>query len=142
MARRRKRVFRSRQEAFERFSAGRGMFKTWSDEFIHAYLECGLLEKDAEGAILKCDPELEAQIFEAIPLDAWRYAGAIRCPVLAIRGEHSRTFVPQAARRLGRLVKDYTLCTVPGSGHFIPMEKPSECARLIIDFVRRKVGLV
>ena len=142
MARRRRRVFKSRQDAFERFSAGRGMFKTWSDDFIRAYLECGLLEKDDDQAILKCDPELEAQIFEAIPIDAWRYAGAIRCPVMAIRGARSETFQPQAAQRLGRLIPDYVLFTVPGSGHFVPMEKPSECAELIIDFVTRRVGLV
>jgi pimeloyl-ACP methyl ester carboxylesterase len=142
LARRRKRVFRSKEEAFKRFSSGRGMFKTWSDEFIHAYLECGLLEKDENQAVLKCDPELEAQIFESIPLDAWRYAGSIRCPVLALRGEHSETFLPEAARRLGRLIGDYTLHTIPDSGHFIPMEKPETCARLILEFIRQKVGLV
>ena len=142
MARRRRRVFKSRQEAFDRFSSGRGMFKTWSDEFIRAYLECGLLEKDEQQAVLKCDPELEAQIFEAIPLDVWRYAGAIRCPVLALRGEHSETFTPEAARRLSRFIDDYTLHTVPHSGHFIPMEKPESCARLIVDFVLQKVGLI
>ena len=142
MARRRKRTFRSKEEAFERFSAGRGIFKTWSEDFIRAYLECGLLEKDDKQAILKCDPELEAQIFEAIPLDIWRYAGDIRCPVLALRGEHSPTFLPEAARRLGRFIRDYTLETVPGTGHFLPMEKPAACALLVDDFIIRKVGLM
>ncbi|MEE4604660.1 MAG: alpha/beta hydrolase, partial [Desulfobacteraceae bacterium] len=64
-ARRRKKTFQGKKEALKRFASGRGIFKTWSQEFVEAYLECGLLEKDSETAILKCDPELEAQIFES-----------------------------------------------------------------------------
>ncbi len=67
MARRRKRIFKDKQTALRRFAEGRGIFKSWSKDFIEAYLECGLLEKDTQSAILKCDPELEAQIFESGP---------------------------------------------------------------------------
>jgi pimeloyl-ACP methyl ester carboxylesterase len=76
-ARRRRRNFRGKQEALKLFAAGRGIFKTWSKEFIQAYMECGLLEKDSETAVLKCDPELEAQIFESVPAGIWRYAGKL-----------------------------------------------------------------
>ncbi len=138
-ARRRKKIFQSKREALQRFASGRGIFKSWSPEFVEAYLECGLLEKDAETAILKCDPELEAQIFESIPLDVWNYAGKIRCPVLAIRGEHSDTFKADAAERLKREILDYELAVIADAGHFVPMGKPVECARVILDFVRRKL---
>jgi pimeloyl-ACP methyl ester carboxylesterase len=138
-ARRRRRVFRGKQEALQRFTAGRGIFKTWSSEFVEAYLECGLLEKDEQTAVLKCDPELEAQIFESVPVDIWRYARRITCPVLVLRGQHSDTFMIAAAVRMAELVRDFELVTVPGTGHFLPMEKPAECARAILDFVRRKL---
>jgi pimeloyl-ACP methyl ester carboxylesterase len=59
-ARRRKKTFQSKKEALKRFASGRGIFKSWSQEFVEAYLECGLLEKDSETAVLKCDPELES----------------------------------------------------------------------------------
>ena len=133
-ARRRKRTFKSRFDAFKRFASGRGLFKNWSKEFIDAYLECGLLEKDEESAVLKCDPETEAQIFESVPLDVWSYAPRIRCPVLAIRGEHSDTFLPEVAERLGTKIADYRLTTIAKTGHFIPMEQPEACAHAIIDF--------
>jgi pimeloyl-ACP methyl ester carboxylesterase len=134
-ARRRRRTFRDRKEALARFAAGRGIFKSWSPAFIDAYLECGLLEKDNDTAVLKCDPETEARIFESVPLDIWDYAPRIRCPVLLVRGEFSEAFGPGPARRLSRRIPDGRLETIKGAGHFVPMEKPEELAGLILDFL-------
>jgi pimeloyl-ACP methyl ester carboxylesterase len=139
-ARRRRRTFRSKAAALKRFVTGRGIFKSWSPEFVEAYLECGLLEEDHNTAILKCDPELEAQIFESVPLDIWTYARRIRCPVLALRGEFSDSFLPDAARRLQRIVNQLELLTIRGTGHFLPMEKPQVCAEAIRDFVKETRG--
>ncbi len=140
MARRRRRQFKGKQEALRLFAAGRGIFKNWSKEFVQAYLECGLLEKDEKTAVLNCDPELEAQIFESIPLNVWRYAKKIRCPVLAIRGELSDIFAADAAERLRGRIADYELQTVPRSGHFPTMEKPQESAHLILDFINDRLN--
>ena len=139
-ARRRRKTFQSKKEALNRFASGRGIFKTWSREFVEAYLECGLLEKDSDTAILRCDPELEAQIFESIPLDVWKYAEKITCPVLAIRGEHSDTFRVAAAERLKHKIADFELTTIADAGHFVPMGKPQECARAIAEFIHHKLG--
>lgn len=136
IARKRKRIFKNRDAAFMRFASGRGAFRTWSKDFIDAYLECGLLEKDNETAVLKCNPETEAQIFESVPLDVWKYAGKIKCPVLAIRGFYSDSFYADAASDLKKYISDYQLETVPNAGHFLPMEKPVECAKIIIRFVK------
>jgi pimeloyl-ACP methyl ester carboxylesterase len=121
------------------FISGRGIFKSWSPEFIQAYLECGLLEKDAQTAVLRCDPEIEAQIFESVPVDVWSHAGRIRCPVLVLRGEFSDVFPADAADRLKRLVSDCEVVTIAGAGHFPTMEKPDECAKAIKDFMRRRL---
>jgi len=139
IARKRKRIFENKDAAFLRFASGRGAFKTWSKDFIHAYLECGILEKDDEKAVLKCNPEIEAQIFESVPLDVWKYAGKIKCPVLAIRGRHSESFYADAASDLKKYIPDYELETVPNAGHFVPMEKPVECAKIITHFISRQL---
>lgn len=139
-ARRRRKTFQGKKEALKRFASGRGIFKSWSREFVEAYLECGLLEMDHETAILKCDPELEAQIFESIPLNVWKYAEKIVCPVLAIRGERSDTFRLGAAERLRHAIADCELATIAGAGHFLPMGKPQECARIILEFVKRRIS--
>jgi len=138
IARKRKRIFENKDAAFIRFASGRGVFKSWSKDFIDAYLECGILEKDDEKAVLKCNPETEAQIFESVPLDVWKYAGKITCPVLAIRGCYSDSFYADAASDLKKYIRTYELETVPNSGHFVPMEKPVECAKIITRFVARQ----
>lgn len=135
-ARRRRTKFRDKQSALQRFTAGRGIFKTWSPEFVEAYLECGLLEKDGKTAVLRCDPELEAQIFEAVPLDVWSYAAGIQCPVLMLRGEYSGSLSIESARRLEKINARFHTCTIAGTGHFLTMEKPQVCAEAIRDFIR------
>ncbi|MEJ2639502.1 MAG: alpha/beta hydrolase [Desulfosarcinaceae bacterium] len=138
-ARRRRQVFKSKQAALARFTASRGIFKQWSPEFIDAYLECGLLEKDARSAVLKCDPELEAQIYESNPTDIWRMVAGIACPTLIIRGAQSDILREDTAQRLQRLIPDARLYTITGSGHFPPMERPRRCAHIIRQFVHQRV---
>jgi pimeloyl-ACP methyl ester carboxylesterase len=138
-ARSRRRVFNGKADAF-RYFVSRGIFKSWSPEFVQAYLECGLLEKDERTAVLRCDPELEAQIFESVPLDVWRQCRKIGCPVLAVRGARSDVFSKESAERLTRTVADCEVVTVPDCGHFPPMEKPEPCAAVIRDYVARRLS--
>jgi pimeloyl-ACP methyl ester carboxylesterase len=134
-ARRRKRLFSSRDEALQRFSAGRGMFRRWESEFISSYLNCALDEKSSGEAVLKCDPELEAQIYESFPSNIFSYAEGINCPVLALRGEFSDTFPLESIRKLKRALKNCETATISGAGHFIPMEQPDRCSRIIREFL-------
>ena len=138
-ARRRVQTFQNKRAAFDRFASGRGIFKQWSPEFIDAYLQCGLLEQDDRTSILKCDPELEAQIFESIPTDIWRYARKVSCPVLLIRGAASDTLLPGAAQRLSRKIPNCRLEVIESTGHFPPMEKPSLCANIIVNFSKTSI---
>ncbi len=135
-ARRRKSVFESEEEARRRFSNGRGMFRTWEREFIDSYLECALRERSSGEAVLKCDPELEAEIYEAFPSRIFRYAGRINCPVLAIRGERSDAFPEVSLLKLKRVLKECSIATIRGAGHFVPMEKPDRCSKTVGDFLR------
>jgi pimeloyl-ACP methyl ester carboxylesterase len=134
-ARRRKKVFESREDALRRFSAGRGMFRTWRPEFIESYLSCALLIRDDHSALLKCDPELEARIYETVPGKIWSYISKITLPLLAIRGELSDTFFRESAEKIGRIVPGAVIVEVPGAGHFVPMEEPDRVAALIRTFI-------
>ncbi len=51
--------------------------------------------------------------------------GAIRCPTLIVRGELSDVLDPQTATRMAELIPHATLVTVEGSGHSVPMDRPS-----------------
>ena len=139
-ARRRKRRFSSMANARQRFSGGRGMFRTWQEAFIDAYLECALMVHIDGSAVLKCAPELEAQIYESVPRNVMSYAARVRCPVLAIRGAQSDTFLPGPAARLERLIPDCRSVVVDDAGHFIPMETPGKLAQIILEFTRSAGG--
>lgn len=137
-ARRRKRLFASRAVAYERFAAGRGIFRGWPPEFIQAYLTHAFRSLDGRRIALKCDPEFESRIYETVPLISGSRFRRVACPVLALRGAHSSRFQPEAGRRLAACLADCELQTVSGTGHFIPMERPGACARRILDFLKRK----
>lgn len=130
-ARRRKRIFPSREAARRRFASGRGMFNTWKPEFVAAYLGCALHHAEDGSAGLKCDPETEALIYSSVPRNIWSLAGLLKCPVLAVRGASSDTFLPDAARALARRIPRCRAVTVPGTGHFLPMEAPGTTARIV-----------
>jgi pimeloyl-ACP methyl ester carboxylesterase len=133
--RRRRPAFNNKSEALNRFLSGNGIFKTWRKEFVCAYLDWAFAETDDGRIVLKCDPEIEAGIFEKVPVDTWRYAERITCPVLLVRGQYSDTFYPSVALGLKKKIRDFTFLTVEGAGHFIPMEKPETCVEAINDFI-------
>ena len=67
-------------------------------------------EKDPETAVLKCDPEHEAQIFESVPLDVWTFARKVSCPVLAFEGNTpDDVHHVSAAENVARLVPNAEL---------------------------------
>ncbi len=133
-ARRRKWKFNSREEAYNRFSSGRGMFSSWSDEFVRSYVEHGLMDVNGS-AVLKCSPELEAQMFESIQMNTWKHAGKIQCPTLVIRGGTSDVLRKNAAHRLEKKIPRCRVITLENCGHFAPMEDPGACARQIHAFI-------
>lgn len=137
-ARRRRTAFDSREQALKRFSAGRGMFKTWEQGFIREFCNHGLYWKADGSGTLKCDPETEAQIYESVLLDIWDYPEKVTCPTLIIRGGKSDTFTAAAARTLNKQIKGSSLVTIPETTHFIPMEKPMEIKNIILDFLKKK----
>jgi pimeloyl-ACP methyl ester carboxylesterase len=134
-ARRRKSQFTSREEAYRRFSSGRGLFSSWPDEYIRSFCKHGLAAEGEGPAQLKCDPETEAQIYESLILDIWSYPKKVRCPVLIIRGATSDTFTEAASKKLCKSLSKGNAITIPKAGHFVPMEQSGACTKQILDFV-------
>jgi pimeloyl-ACP methyl ester carboxylesterase len=51
--------------------------------------------------------------------------------VTLLVGEHSDSHPPDFAARLVARFRAATLVTVPGAGHFLPMETPGEVAEVV-----------
>lgn len=135
-AQRRKPTFVSREAARENFR-GRGVFAHWDDDAFEGYIECGLT---GDGEVrLACSPEVEADIYRSWrDHDTWDKLGSIDIPVLVMAGETSDTITPEFAREQAAQFPRAGVEVVPGTGHFLPMEKPD----LVAERVRRLVEVI
>jgi len=111
---RRKRVFASADEMFERYRRA-PIFRRLSDASLRAYVDsvAGPRANGQPGVELAFSPEWE----------------------LAIRGAESDTFRPWGVQALKQRLPHAVVRDVPGTGHLVPLEAPEECARLIVEFI-------
>jgi pimeloyl-ACP methyl ester carboxylesterase len=100
---------------------GRGVFSTWADEDLDAYLEDGLIDS-AEGALLACTPAWEAATFRAVSLRVEPALQSLKVPFALLAAEHGSTV------RDTELVHfaEHPMCLearrLPGTTHFLPLE--------------------
>jgi pimeloyl-ACP methyl ester carboxylesterase len=128
-AQRRRDRFASRDAAYERFASG--PMSTWQPEALAAYVEFGFVD-DGNGVAIKCEPGVEADVFrEGGNHDTWDLCPDISVPVTIVAGEMSVTHTPPLLDVLSGQFTHPTMVTVPGTGHFLPMERPDAIAELI-----------
>ncbi len=130
----RRRTWPDRQSCYEYFRT-KPFFAAWPEESLWAYVEAGTRQRPDGGVELVYPPEWEARIFSTIPTDVWRAIPRLRAPTLVVRGEHSRTFFPQAQRRMERLLPHARFVVIPDAGHMVPMERPAEGGAAIREFL-------
>jgi len=116
--------------------SGKTAFEHWDPGVFEDYLKCGLVTRPDGTVALRYPKRWEARIFEVCPHDEWSILRRISVPVLVIRGETSDTLLPNAAQRMSRELPDARVVDLEGTSHFLPMEKPGEIARMIVDFAR------
>ncbi|MEZ5938025.1 MAG: alpha/beta hydrolase [Hyphomonadaceae bacterium] len=125
-ARRRRRTFESAGEAAD-FLRGRGAFKTWRAPFLDDFVVDGVLRQDDRSFELACTPEWEAANFRAhrhAPWGAFRKLRKRRIPIIILQAERESTGLPDTDRRVHAARPDAAVTRVPGTSHFIPMERP------------------
>ncbi len=119
---RRRDSFASRAAAFEAYH-GRGAFRTWPDAMLRDYLGDGLVE-DGEGAMrLACAPAWESANFSTPSPDAVGGIPDIRATIRIFTAEHAST-AQFDAHEAAVLASGATIETIPGTSHFLPMERP------------------
>jgi pimeloyl-ACP methyl ester carboxylesterase len=122
-AAKRRAVYVSRQDAFDRYK-GRGAFTTWPDAALADYVEDGFRDR-ADGQVeLSCAPDWEAANFTSHQHDPWAPLRAIRAPVRILRAEQGSTCSADSAEPFVAANPAFTVETVPGTTHFLPIERP------------------
>ncbi len=116
----------------------RALFKNWDDEMLDLYVRHGMVDGPTEGLTLACSPRREASLFMGgMQFDPWPLLPKLSCPVLVVEGEESenRQFID--LKKAASLMPRGEYISVPGAGHLVPMEKPSQTADMIQEFFSR-----
>jgi pimeloyl-ACP methyl ester carboxylesterase len=135
MTRKKKCEFPSKEGALEHYS-GKGMFKSWRPEFVQAFVDTAIEQESATTWELCCRPEFEAQIYESVPFETWRFVRLIHIPVLVAGGEKSTLFYKQSGLRLAKKIRDCRFMILENLSHFLMMEDPDKVMDAILPFIR------
>lgn len=123
---RRRNIFGSPAEAAEQLR-GRGAFKTWRSPFLDDYVVDGVLRQDDGRHALSCTPEWEAATFSAHRYRPWRALRKLRkkrIPIIVLQADKESTSGADVDQRVHNIRPDAAVTRVPGTTHFIPMERP------------------
>lgn len=123
---RRRRDFASPADAADALR-GRGPFRTWRTPFLDDFVIDGVLRQDDGGYVLACAPEWEAASFNAHRIQPWgaiRKLRKARIPVIILQAERDSTAQPDTDERVHAVRPDAAVTRVPGTTHFLPMERP------------------
>jgi pimeloyl-ACP methyl ester carboxylesterase len=113
---------------------GRPVFVSWDPRVVEDYLEAGIADAPDGSVTLRYPKRWEAQLFRVCPHDEWASLRRVEAPVLVVRGATSDTLLPGAAGRMAREMPDAQVVELAGTSHFLPMERPDEVARLVVEF--------
>ena len=122
-ATRRRSLFASKSDVVAAYT-GRGAFRTWRPEQLADYVEAGFRETPDGQVMLTCEPGWEASNFNTHGSDAWAALRSLECPVRMLRAEIGSTARIDDNLDELRAMDRVTVETVPGTTHFLPMERP------------------
>jgi len=122
-AKRRRRRFASRGDAFETYRQ-RSIFATWPQEALRDYVAAGFRSLPDGEVELACAPEWEAANFAAHGHDIWDAMSRITAPVRIWRAESGSTCAIVEAADFPRPAGQIEVRTVAGATHFLPIENP------------------
>lgn len=122
----RRREFASPGEAADSLR-GRGAFKTWRSPFLDDYVVDGVLRQDNGKYELSCTPEWESAVFDAHRYRPWaalRRLRKKRIPIIILQADRESTSPADIDQRVHAIRPDAAITKVPGTTHFVPMERP------------------
>jgi pimeloyl-ACP methyl ester carboxylesterase len=134
---RRRREFESVDAMYANYRS-KEIFRKIDDPGLRAYVEA-LAKNKSNGAIeLAYSPEWEAKIYVTsmqLSNEIWRNLPKLKIPLLILRGQSTKTFIPQAASMVQRKLPKAVIQNIPDSGHLVPLEKPEAVHRAIQEYL-------
>lgn len=135
MAAKRRSIFPSFEMALSAYR-GRGAFKTWPDATLADYLHGGLTQTgNGTEMELACTPAWESSVFQHAPPGGAQLAAKVRCPLTLVYAETSNTTRAPEVAIIRKLHRHARIVQVPGTTHFLPMERPDVVRDALLDAV-------
>ncbi len=125
LARKRKEIFDSREEAFKRYSS-RPPFSSVNSESLWAYVNYGFREHESK-VILKCRGEIEAQVFENSVTTIFESLDLVDIPI-TVAGSSDQGGPAVIAPQIAKYLPKGTFELYSDLTHFAPMEDPNRIA--------------
>lgn len=135
-AARRRSLFASKADAIAAYT-GRGAFRSWQPEQLADYVEAGFRDTPDGQVALTCDPAWEASNFNTHGSDAWAALRSLACPVRMLRAEIGSTARIDDNLDELRTMDNVSVEVIPGTTHFLPMERPDLVRRVLRDMAAR-----
>ena len=133
-AMRRRRIWDSRDQAYDTY-ASKPPLSSLHPDALRAYVDHGLRDVPGGGVELKCHPDHEASVYAMGVMNGlWPLLPSIKAPTVIACGESSDTITPAYATAIARRMPNAELLTMPGVGHFGPMQDPEAVAAAILRF--------
>ena len=132
----RRRMFDSVEAMFQNFD-NKPPYNTWDKRMLRDYCEFGT-RVNAEGKReLKCTPEIEARFYET-SRDFDGLGRIVRAPIplLVLFGGRGDSLGATLSDTVASKLTKGRVVNVADTGHFMPMEKPTEIAQMAIDFLK------
>jgi len=131
-AHRRRRHWPSRQAALEHFRP-RSLFAGWDDRTLALYVDEGLARQADGSRVLKCPPEVEAEVFgSAAGFDLFGRVQRLAVPALLLWARHGNFPLP-LYRDLAARMADARVHEVD-AGHLVTMQRPDLVVREVLAF--------
>ncbi len=132
---RRRRVFKSIDEVFSRYRRAT-IFKQIDDHGLRSYIESITVPRPDGQVELTYSPEWEAEVYRKGPLDLWQHLHQLTQPLLVIQGAQSDTLVEVGMNKIKKILPNAELHSIAGAGHLVPLERPQEVGKIILNFLR------
>ncbi len=129
--------FDSHQSAFDFYRAKRP-FKAIDDDVLWHYVNAGHAATDDGGVSLRWSGAWEACVYRSAPFMLSRLRRFQR-PMMGIAGQDSDVLTPATLTAWQQAMPTLDLRVVAG-GHLVPLEAPSACAEMAIEFMQRHDG--
>jgi len=132
----RRRLFDSVDAMFANFD-NKPPFNTWNKSMLRDYCEFGTRINGDGKRELKCKPEIEARLYETSrDFDGLGRIVRAQVPLLVMFGERSDSLGVVLADSIASKLPHGRVEKIANTGHFMPMEKPADIARMAIDFLK------